>query len=523
MQKANVTLVLVMLAASAPAYADGGPPNEALVCRADRPELDKYAYLRAVSLDVRGHAPTLEEYAALDALEDVPPALIDEWLASEAFVSRAVRWHREMLWNNIGNVTLTNFRMGLSRSSDGIYWRSTPGLLYRGDRVACLNEPAQYNPDGSLVVTTAGGISREGYVLVHPYWAPDTEVKVCAFDAQEALVSEDGGDCTTSASFTRADCGCGPNLRLCRGPTANADTVDGFARDVDLRVAAVVREDLPYTELFTSRRAFVNGPMVHFLRYQTGVPANVTLTPMPYDLNTLPDLAYTDKETFVEVTLPPSHAGILTSPAYLLRFQSNRARANRYYNSFLCQPFQPPAGGIPLDPSAVLELDLQKRNGCKYCHAILEPAAAHWGRWAERSAGFLDPQAFPAQSDQCTRCALTGQGCTTECRRYYVTSALDDTEKPYLGMLYPYHFLRPDHQVNVELGPRYLMEGTVVDNRLPVCLARGVVERLAGRLVTDDERAWVTEALSRAFVQGGYSYRSLVRAMVLSPVYRRVR
>ena len=27
--------------------------------------------------------------------------------------------------------------------------------------------------------------------------------------------------------------------------------------------------------------------------------------------------------------------------------ESNRGRANRFYNAFLCQPFQPPDGGIP--------------------------------------------------------------------------------------------------------------------------------------------------------------------------------
>ena len=49
----------------------------------------------------------------------------------------------------------------------------------------------------------------------------------------------------------------------------------------------------------------------------------------------------------------PAHAGVLTSPAYLLRFQTHRARANRFHVSFLCQPFVAPDGGLPATPGAV--------------------------------------------------------------------------------------------------------------------------------------------------------------------------
>ena len=64
------------------------------------------------------------------------------------------------------------------------------------------------------------------------------------------------------------------------------------------------------------------------------------------------DLRFDESDRWVEIELPEQHAGILTSPAYLLRFQTNRARASRFADAFLCEPFTPPAGGLPASTEA---------------------------------------------------------------------------------------------------------------------------------------------------------------------------
>jgi hypothetical protein len=504
------------------------PANEDLVCRADVPELDIHQALRAISLDIRGVVPTDEEYAALDGQTDIPEATIDAWLDTEEFVQRAVRWHREMLWNGLGAMNFTSFRFGISRDSNQLWFRSNAQqtFVYRGGQntVGCANTPAEFNGDGTIRTTSANGANVEGYVMVSPYWAPDTQIKVCAFDAQDTLVTSTGVDCSTNAGAGNPECGCGPNLRWCRQGDFLSKVARGLTEDVDRRIADNIRRNRPYTELFTSRKAFVNGPVVHFLRYMTGIPQDVNFRPLPYDLETLPDIPFTADTDFREVELPQGHAGILTSAAFLSRFSTNRGRANRIYNSFLCQPFQPPAAGIPVGSlEAQRELNLQVRDGCKYCHALLEPASAHWGRWPERGAGFLSQQQFPAVSSACTACSTAGMPCPTECTNFYFTRATASSERPYLGKLKAMYFLRDQHTINVDLGPRHLADAAMVENQMPACLARGVVERLGGRTVLPDERQYVEEELSRAFVQGGYSYRALVRAMVLNPTYRRVR
>ncbi len=461
--------------ASGPAWAQLS--NEALRCEPDEPELDLHRYLRALSLDLRGVVPTVEEHDAVEAAGEVGEALVDEWLASEEFVVRSVRYHRDLLWNSLSNVRLNNNRVSLNSfrvgSGDRIYWRNGHADRYRGTpgRVRCRDVPATFDEAGDIEFEVdEEGHRLEGWVLARPYWDPTTPIKVCAYDAQDALTTSEGLDCSTAAALNDAECGCGPDLRWCVPGAVNGAVVGGMAEAMDRRIARLVRDDRPYTELFTDRRAFVNGPIVHFWRHLRAFPRGLQFDPPPVGVEQLPELAYTDIDTWAAVDLSAAHAGVLTDPAFLLRFQTNRARANRYYASFLCQPFAAPPGGLPSPADGCSsQPDLQRRCGCKYCHALLEPTAAHWGRWAEQGVGFLDPTRFPRTRADCEACALRGQQCNAECRRFYVTDSVDPREQPNLGGLRAYEFRRPEHERNVEAGPRLLALSTVTDNRLPMC------------------------------------------------------
>jgi hypothetical protein len=524
----SAALLPPLLALASPAWAQ--LPNDELQCRPDEPRLDKYGYLRALSLDLLGRPPTVAEYAALDAHDDVPEATLDAMLASDEFVGRAVRFHRALLWNNVRNVDLLNFQTGFQvKTPENLYWRRNPSVRYRGtttaanEQVPCLNVPATFDANGRPVFVDQGdGTRREGYVEVQPYWAPTTTIKVCAADAQTFATSLNGTACDTNDGLNDAGCGCGPNLRLCRYSNYQSVT-EAFSGDIDRRIAKLIREDRPYLELFTSRTAFVNGPMVHFLKYQTGVPAGARVTPLPYQNGRLPELNFTEVDNWQEVELDASHAGVLTSLAYLLRFQTNRARASHFYDFFLCQPFTPPAGGLPtVDPTVLPHPDLQKRDGCKYCHALLEPAAAHWGRWTERGAGFLDPNAYPATREDCRQCGMTGQLCSRECRLYYITNTFSSAEDLYIGSLNAYAYLKPQAKMHVEHGPKLLVANTVVDDRFPSCTARRALEGFFGRELTNEERGWA-EDLGHEFVAGEFSYRALIKSIAQSSIYRRVR
>ncbi|MBT9556552.1 MAG: DUF1585 domain-containing protein [Myxococcales bacterium] len=519
------TAALALVCFAGPAAAE--VPNEALVCPADPIELDPHRYARSLSLDLTGAGPTDVDYQLAE--EGELDALIDGFLESEGFVSRMVRRHDALFWPNITNVNLSNARIGLGVTG-GIYWSRNRSALYRGDTIECLNEPATWREDGTLETqpyynaATGKTSQREGYVEVVPYWLPATQsVKVCAFDAQTAATAPSGLTCNSREGLNDAGCGCGPELQWCQGGTANRQVAEAMAEDLHKRVAALIREDRPYLELFTSTRAYVNGPLVHFLRHRAeALTANFRFDPLPIDVSTLPDLHFRDAATWVEIELPPHHAGILTSWAFLARFQTDRARANRFYNAFLCQPFQPPTTGIPIDPTAALEPDLQKRAGCKYCHALLEPSASYWGRWAETSAGYLAPVTHPPFREDCWTCAKLGTACPAVCRSDYVVAAATPTEVPNLGKMTWYAFRRPEHELNIEKGPRLLAYQTIVDGRLPTCVARTTAEWLLGRKLEEGEKPWADQ-LATDFAADGYRIKSLVRAIVSHATYRRVR
>ena len=523
-------VLLLGLALAMPAAAQ--TLNEAKRCAPADDLLDDLRYVRALSLDLRGAPPSVEELEALVAGDTTLDALLTEWLDSDAFATQVVRRHRSYLWNSLHTLTLINGDWVL-RWNDGVWWRPNLATELRGGNVRCEDAPARFGPNGEILTTEVNGQHLEGWVEVPGYWAPGELVRICAFDARDHLYAEDGTYC--GARYDRdVACGCGPNLQWCaaRGPHHGvgrpeiSQVNDSLAESLNRLIAWVVTEKRPYTELFTSRRAFVNGPLVHYFRHL--VPfGNLPMNPAPVQVELLPDLEWTDIDEWRAIELPPQHAGILTHPAYLLRFMTNRSRADRFYTEFLCRPFQPPAGGIPLDANAVSEPDLQQRAGCKYCHALLEPAASHWGRWAQSAGHFLSPRDFPATSETCRQCAIGGHcdgGCCTDtCRRFYLTRAYSEAEEPYLGMLHAYAFRRPEHLHFIDEGPALLARTSVADNSLPPCVARRTAEWLLGREVDEPGDAeWIRE-LTRDFSQSDYQLQTLVKDIVLNERYRRVR
>ncbi len=513
-----------LVPAAATAQAPG--ENVGLLCEDAADELTPERHLRALSLDLTGALPTPAWSESVEAAGEVTEAVVDEMMASPGFLERVVRHHDALLWNSVRNLSLLSVSFSLGQTAGSPFFRRVAAPTYRGTTIGCLDEPATFDEAGRPVTRLVDGARREGWVWVSPYWDPGTPIKVCAFDAQDPAVSSLGTECGTVRGAQDVECGCGPALRYCGVETTRVAIVEAIAEAQRRVIAATIGEARPYTELFTTRRAFVNGPLVHFWRHHARLPNNYVFEPLLLDPETLPDLPFTARDTWVEIELPPGGAGILTQPAFLIRFQTNRARPNRFYDAFLCQPFQPPAGGLPpASDECSREPDLQQRCGCKYCHALLEPSGAHWGRYAEQGAAFLSAERFPPTRQDCVTCALTGQACSDECRRFYVMSALTDEERPYLGMLKAYQFRREDHVRNVENGPRLLALGAVADNRLPGCVTRRTAEWLLGRPVgglTEEEDAWIDELTAR-FVVGGYRYDTLVRDVVTSPVYRRAR
>jgi len=455
----------------------------------------------------------------------VPEWLIDRWLDDDAFAEQVIRRHRTYLWNNVSNVRLINRNSELGQQN-GIWWARIRADRYRPSEVRrphCGDFEAEFDEDGNLTTrVNEDGSPQEGYVEVNPYWAPETTIRVCAFDAQEVTTTATGIRCDTGAGINQVECGCGPNLVYCAPNFIQNGIKAAMGRSIELTIDAVIKNDEPYTALFESRRFFLNGPLVHFYRYLAPA-AQAQFSPSPVNVDLLPDIAPSDAERWEEMRLGQEHAGILTHPGFLMRFQTNRARASTFYQEFLCSPFQPPAAGLPpATEEAARNPDLQERAGCKYCHSGLEPAAAHWGRWSEQGGGFINKQDFPAEDAACVACANRTGPCTTRCRSHYLTRPLSEREDPYLGMLKSFVFRRPEHMHHVDHGPKLLARAATADNRLPRCVAQQTANWLLGRsLDQPGDAKWLTD-LSVQFARSGFSYRELVKLILTSDRYRRV-
>jgi hypothetical protein len=381
-----------------------------------------------------------------------------------------------------------------------------------------------------------GCIQREGFVTrPQPYWASATTpatVKVCAIEAQSNAVNPWTLASCEAARFTSdRTCGCGDKMRRCEVPAIGQP--QNIRNVHDLRVAAfneeplriaesVVTRDEPYFNILTTRRSFVNGTLSEYFRHKQGVGVfNVSAPAAP---EAVPAIPYQENGAWAEYTRDDTHAGVLTTPAFLYRFPTQRARVNHFYEAFLCKTFSPPSEGSlpPPEDSCNRENNLAVRCGCNYCHATIEPTGAHWGRYAERSAQFLPADQFPRFDPKCRDCALNGDtNCGGECSQY-VMQAYDGDGASSLGMLKTYLYRTADEEQNIEAGPQLLVERMLKTGDLERCTVKRVWNEFLGRPMSAEEQRMYLEPLSQDFAKGGHKLKSLIERVVTTDAYRRI-
>lgn len=508
------------------------PTPNAQVCDSKEPQL-ALQYLRRLSLDLRGHMPTLEEAQQVIKTGKVEDAVIDKMLETPQFLEQLQHYHRDILWANIGTIDFANaWKINRGDGTKSPLYSSYRSERFRGGDVGCLNEPA--NIDANGVISTKAGkddegrdVQQEGYVEVKPYWDPSTTVKVCAFDAQSSKGYEDpktGKDC--SNGYADKSCGCGPNLSWCqvdRFQTAQAIS-KALLSQILKYTDRIIKEKRPYTELITPRGSLsnpeadlgINGPISHFLRFQThsidGIKVDSLKDLDLGDASKVPVIPFNEKDTWQYLKRGKLHSGILTMPAYLLRFPANRSRANQFYNAFLCKPFQAPPGGLPPGQDAChKQPDLQQRCGCKYCHATLEPAAAYWGRWLQGNFTALTPDKYPASNGACDKPGARGDQCNQ-----YITKVPFEGEY-WRGKLKAYLYIDDRHKQNIEEGPKLLAQSSITSGAFASCVSQKMWSWFAGNPPLHQQ---TNEDLALRFKITKYDLKGLVKIIVKRPEYR---
>lgn len=447
-------------------------------------ELPVERQLRRLSIDLRGTIPGVAEYDTVIGLSAVPDAIIDDYLASDDFRMQMRRYHESLFWTN-PNPALSDVSFSLSSVSYGgapVYFVPSQGKsrLFRGGDGThmCQDKPqsdlgwdAQGLPITEKMGTDAAGDwFAEGWVEVHPYWDADPakKVKVCAFDAQanETYTLTTGADAGTHscdhllAAGKAKSCGCGPNLNYCMltsvvQPQVLSALREQIMRFVDEHTSGVQ----PYSGMLSSLRVHYNGPLAHYFRYlaQRQTYSRTQNEHQAAD-GALPDLPFTSTDTWVALEREAPHAGVITLPAFLLRFQTNRSRANRYRIAFLGEYFQPPG---TKDTNCEQETDdLTKRCVCRSCHLTLEPLAAHFGQFAE--AGSMSLRDYAREYATRNACSKgIAPASTAWCDRHYeqAPDITDPDIRPY--KLKALRYADAEHPAigpNFEEGPQGLVK-----------------------------------------------------------------
>ncbi len=395
--------------------------------------------------------------------------------------------------------------------------------LTRLDRCT-LEQPLRNGVKGAYT-PQRGCIQREGYVMAPaPFFATDqtAQVAVCAIEAQQNDSNPWTMESCETARFSRdRSCGCGTRMRRCEVATTHNARIDAFNREPELIADSVLRAGEPYFNLLTTRRSFLNGTLSELYRERQGVGI-FTVTP-PAHLDVLPAIPYTQVDTWREYTRDASHSGVLTTPSFLYRFPTQRARVNHFYEAFLCKTFVPSSDPLPPpEDNCNRENNLAKRCGCNYCHATIEPTGAHWGRFDERNALFLSPERFARFDPKCRDCALAGDtNCGGECAQY-VMQAFDGDGANSLGMLKTYLYRTADEEVNIEAGPKLLVERMLQTGDLERCAVRRVWTEFLGRPMTAEESRLYLAPLAQDFSRSNHNLKALIEKLLMTDAYRRI-
>lgn len=523
--------------------AVAAPDNQ---CRLHQ-ELSPERLLRRLSIDLRGQVPSFEDYALVEGRSDVPEAAIDGMLASDGFRKVMRRYHELLLWPNPYGARMITQNFVLSTiSMGGISHYFIPSVsratAFRGGdgshRCQDVHQDVLgWNADGSPVcqakgVDNLGAYCQEGYVDVHPYWEanPSTTIRVCAFDAQTTETYDFNGKatpCNQRFSNNEKECGCGPNLRFCMRYNNERDVWTEWREQLLRLVDDYTDGTRPYGEMLTTQRSYTNGRLDFQRKYfsaQTTYPRVYTQLGKA-DAPLMQNPQWFDTQ-WVEVMREKPHAGILTLPAFLLRFQTNRGRANRFRIVFTGQYFQPPKP----ETEDCLEdgNDLTKRCTCRKCHSVLEPLAAHFGNFAEAGSTPLD--GFATSYPSSTACREGDvEPNTGFCNRFY--AMVRDVKDPDIKLwkLLALEWADSEHpkvQENFDSGPAGIVAWAKASGAFYRATVKNLFKFLMKRemILTPgaaDSEDQLLEQLSSEF-QAHESIKELTKSIVQLPQYRRM-
>lgn len=368
MKKHRWTLApLVALGAAALAFM---APNVSREASETRASADYSRALKRAQYLLNASIPTDTEFSAHAGKASDYEAAVRRFLDDPRFYDAVMRYHERLL----GVGLPAEYLEELQRTDiDGKELKLARLKCSRGQGAAARFTCAWEGGDTGRDRT--GQCPKSMQEPVTPFWKPEAIVWVCP-------------------SVARA---CGSNLSKCfveygdeneaknteLGTSEAFDSrytiVKSLSRQAAGLATAVVVENWPYTKILEPGLTAVDGALAHF--YGQKHHFDISKLNLPEDLVRQLENVNVDDTRFnlVYTGNQYEHAGILTTFGWMRRYEKNRTRANQLYERLLCRRFTADLPRVfPQDPG-----DLRTREGCKGCHATLDPLADFYAVWGE--------------------------------------------------------------------------------------------------------------------------------------------
>lgn len=231
---------------------------------------------------------------------------------------------------------------------------------------------------------------------------------------------------------------------------------------------AIAIENYPYHNILKPGVTAVDGAIAHFYRQHNHFDMNKLNLSSSF-MELVNSVALTDTRfRLVNSGNSYEHAGVLSTFAWLRRYEKHRSRANQLYERLLCQKFTSELPKVfPQDPG-----NLRETPGCSGCHATLDPLADFFSAWGEGGELYSGQQSSIATT-------FNGQSGT------------------YLADL-----------ANIIIN----------DDAFATCTVENLWKWLIGRPFYRDE-AELRRGLTSYFVSTNYSLREAIYALVTHPVF----
>lgn len=424
-----------------------------------RADADLNRALRRAQYLLQGTMPKDEDFAISAANRESYQSAVRSFIESEQFYDVVLRYHQRI------------FGVGLPVDyMEELQKDTIDGKENKLAAITCSHSQganARFRCfwTSTAKTTRSGGCPEAFEQATNVFWYPGvvawvcpTIVQTCGTDLSNCFIRHDNEEEAKNSEL---------------GVTETFDSrfavISSLSRQAAGIATAVAVENYPYTKILEPGLTAIDGAVAHFYRQPHHFKIDqLHLSPEVLQLVKSTPLTNTRFRLLKTSGDNYESGGVLTTFGWLRRYEKNRTRANQLYERLLCRKFTSELPRIfPLDAG-----DLRNRDGCKGCHATLDPLADFYKVWGE-GGGLYDQTGAAVETTFNNKSGI------------YVSDLAD------------------------------IIRG---DKAFATCQVQHVWQWLIGRKFYHDEDALRT-AFTDYFIETDYSFKELVYAIATHPLF----